>query len=171
MRRLASVALMLTLGACGSHTVPVAQPTTPVTTPSPAPRKGVAVSCGSGPVLITELPSGVRRTGSFKRLRSIRGHLRVRGATWRDGHQTLLVGAVCGVRSVGQFATMVSRSSLRSYHGKPALRWTTRGGMTNFMWLDRPGTAVYIGATPALALDVDRIAAGIVTSATPVEKP
>lgn len=171
MRRLASVALMLTLSSCAGHTVPAARPAAPVTTPSPTLPEGVKVSCGSGPLVVTELPSGVRRSGSFKQLKSIRGRLRVRGATWSHGRQTLYVGAVCGVRSVGQFATMVSRSSLRSYHGKPALRWTTRGGLTNFMWLDRPGTAVYIGATPALAPDVDRVAAGIVTSATQVKKP
>jgi hypothetical protein len=29
------------------------------------------------------------------------------------------------------------------------------------MWLERPGTAVYIGATPGLAGHISRVAAGI----------
>jgi hypothetical protein len=68
---------------------------------------------------------------------------------------------VCGVRTAEQFATLVARSTLTAYKGRPALRWTTKRGLRNFMWLERPGTAVYIGATPGLAPQIKHIAAGV----------
>lgn len=85
----------------------------------------------------------------------------MRGRIWREDDERVYVGVVCGVQTAERFSTLVARSTLTLYQGKPALRWITRTGMRNFMWLERPGTAVYIGATPGLATEIRLIAADI----------
>ncbi|SEN43689.1 hypothetical protein [Nonomuraea pusilla] len=164
MRRLAAVFLTLVLGGCGGGDQQEARE--PVAPPTPAPAtesvtKGVTLSCGRSKVRVPDLPPNLERAGSFARLPALARPLKVRGALWQDGAEQLRVGVVCGVRGAEQFATLVARSRLTAYRGKPALRWNSRGGLRNYMWLERPGTAVYIAATPALASQVRGIAAGI----------
>ncbi|MEU6720914.1 hypothetical protein ABZ897_56475 [Nonomuraea sp. NPDC046802] len=167
MRRLTAVLLMfLTLTACGGKDEvpePPAQEAAHVTPAPvrPAPVKGSSLSCGAAKVVFPAMPEGMAREGSFTRLRSLSRPLRVRGVTWRESDEEVRVGVVCGVRTAEQFATLVSRSSLTVYRGRPALRWNTRGGLRNFMWLERPGTAVYIATTPGLATEIRPIAAGV----------
>jgi len=108
------------------------------------------------------MPRTLTRSGTFGRLGSLTRRLTVRGVTWRDAEgEQLRVGVVCGVRTAEQFATLVARSTLTAFRGRPALRWTTRGDLRNFMWLERPGTAVYVAATPGLSAQLRQTAAGI----------
>ncbi|MFG2075592.1 hypothetical protein [Nonomuraea maritima] len=118
----------------------------------------LTLSCGGGRgVEVPEL-SGLAPVGSFASLPSLDLPLKVKGRIWKDNDERLYVGVVCGVRQPEQFATLVASSTLTAYEGKPALRWVTRTGVRNFMWLDRPGTAVYIGATPGLAAEMEPLA-------------
>ncbi|WP_219465586.1 hypothetical protein [Nonomuraea rhizosphaerae] len=165
MRRRAAVFLVSVLtfavAACGAAERPTAKKT-----PEPRPTQAavteeMSLTCGSDSVSVGHLPAGVEWAGTFGRVKSLREQLEVHGARWRHNDEELLIGVVCGVRSAERFATLVSRSSLRAYHGKPALRWRTRGGLSNFMWMERPGTAVYIGATPGLAKQIEKVAAKI----------
>lgn len=159
MRRLAAVSLVFALTGCGSAATPEANTATPE--PSRARSTIISLTCGSGELGIGHLPAGVERAGSFARVKSLRERLKVKGVRWRKNDEELLVGLVCGVRGAERFASLVSRSSLRAYNGKPALRWRTRGGLSNFMWLERPGTAVYIGATPGLAREIEQVAEAV----------
>ncbi|HUR08172.1 MAG TPA: hypothetical protein VM347_36920 [Nonomuraea sp.] len=163
MRRLAAVFLVFALTACGGPVVPEADREANTATPEPsrAELTNTSLTCDSGELDIGNLPSGVERAGTFARVKSLREQLKVKGVRWRRNDEELLVAVVCGVHGAERFATLVSRSSLGAYHGKPALRWSTRGGLSNFMWLERPGTAVYIGATPGLARDIEKVAAGV----------
>ncbi|MEV0144623.1 MULTISPECIES: hypothetical protein [unclassified Nonomuraea] len=161
--RLASAIIMLAVAGCGSgapvthtaHTTP--GHATVHETPHPS------LTCGDGPLTITYVPSGLDPGPAFERIKSLTRRLDVRGLSWRgSGGEQLLVAVVCGVRSAETFATLVSRSGLGAYQGMPALRWRTRGDMRNFMWLQRPGVAVYVATTPGLADEVGEVAAGIV---------
>jgi hypothetical protein len=163
MRRPAALflvfALTASLTACGGSQAP--KPIAPTPDQNRATPTEAALTCGSGQLNVGHLPAGVSRAGAFERVKSLRERLPVQGMRWRKEDEELLVGVVCGVRSAERFATLVARSSLRTYHGKPALRWRTQSGLSNFMWLDRPGTAIYIGATPGLAREIEKVAAGI----------
>lgn len=169
MRRLAAVLLVCALTGCaGGDDVPTPRATTstavtPTTPPSPEPARarGLSLSCGAIKVTLPAMPLGLSRAGSFTRLASLTRRLDVEGLVWRRDDEHMYVGVVCGVRTAEQFATVVARSRLTAYKGRPALRWTTRGGLRNFMWLEQPGTAVYIGATPGLAGQIRDIAAGV----------
>ena len=163
MRRVAAVFLVFVLTGCGGPAVPEADRQTNTATPEPsrAQLTDTTLTCDSGALDIGNLPAGVERAGTFARVKSLREPLKVMGVRWRRNDEELLVAVVCGVHGAERFATLVSRSSLGAYHGKPALRWRTRGGLSNFMWLERPGTAVYIGATPGLAGDIAKVAAGV----------
>lgn len=153
MRRLATVLLVMSLAACGPS--PAAPP---IGRPSPvAAVTGPAFSCGSVPVEVTAMPLGTTRTGTFRRLPSLTRKVKVRGETWSRGGERLHVGVVCGVRTAEEFAVLVERATLGMHHGKPALSWQN-GELHNFMWLERPGTAVYVAATPGLLTEIDRIA-------------
>ncbi|NRQ30776.1 hypothetical protein HII36_02840 [Nonomuraea sp. NN258] len=158
MRRLAAIVLVLGLSACGA-----AEPA--AVTPSPSQkavaRKGVTLACGTRKVVIPAPAENLERAGSFARLGSLRRRLKVRGVLWRDGDEQLRVGVVCGVRTAEQFATLVAGSRLTAYQGKPALRWNTRGGLRHHLWLDRPGVAVYLAATPGVAAQISKVAAGV----------
>ncbi|MEO3799211.1 hypothetical protein [Nonomuraea sp. B1E8] len=135
--------------------------------PHPEPdtqRRTVALACGSTEVHIPASPAGLARAGSFNRLESLRRRTKVRGLTWLRDDERLYAGVVCGVRTAEQFVTLVPRSTLSAYWGRPALHWTTRNGLRNFMWLERPGTAVYIGATPGLAAEIRPLASEIAQS-------
>ncbi|TDE20890.1 hypothetical protein E1295_46915 [Nonomuraea mesophila] len=139
----------------------------PVHSASPTPEPetqhpAIALSCGSVDVYVPASPAGLARAGSFARLHSLKRRVKVKGLTWQDNDERLYVGVVCGVRTAEQFVTLVARSTLSAYWGKPALHWTTRNGLRNFMWLERPGTAVYIAATPGLAAEIRPLAAEIV---------
>ncbi|MBN6058224.1 hypothetical protein JYK22_40250, partial [Nonomuraea sp. RK-328] len=163
MRRcLTSAIIVLAVAGCGSD-VPVTN--TARTTPGPVTVHETPhpdLTCGDGKLAITYVPSGLSRGPTFKRIKSLTRKLHVRGRTWRGaGDEQLLVGVVCGVRSAETFATLVSRAGLGAYEGMPALRWRTRGDMRNFMWLERPGVAVYVAATPGLAHEVQEVADGI----------
>ncbi|MGW0807498.1 hypothetical protein [Nonomuraea sp. NPDC002799] len=170
MRRLAAGFLLLALTACGTGGEaprPRAEETAPATPPlaEPVPGKSSGrLGCGATKVAFPAMPAGLTREGSFARLGSLTRRLTVKGTTWRENDEQVYVGVVCGVRAAEQFATLVDRSTLTAYKGRPALRWTTRTGMYNFMWLARPGTAVYIAATPGLATEIKPIAAGVTTS-------
>ncbi|WP_113703659.1 hypothetical protein [Nonomuraea lactucae] len=161
MRRLAPAILVLALVACGPDTVSLRPGRLTATPATPATRQGPSLTCGSAPVTVTYLPEGLSRGPRFARIRSLTRPLEVRGLSWRGAGEELRVGVVCGVRSAGRFATLVSRSVLYAHRGRPALRWRTRGGVRNHMWLERPGTAVYVAATPGLAREVRRVAAGV----------
>jgi hypothetical protein len=160
MRRPAVVLLMFALTACGGGT-PEPRATPPPTPPEQTSRKPVTLTCGSSKLKIPAMPRNLTRAATFTHMGSLARPLRVRGVTWRDGGEQLRVGVVCGVRTAEQFATLVARSTLSAYRGKPALRWTTRGDLRNFMWLQRPGTAVYIAATPGLTAQLKRTASAI----------
>ncbi|MBB6350369.1 hypothetical protein ACWGH8_37130 [Nonomuraea muscovyensis] len=168
MRRLAPAILTLALAACGAGPPavdaggPTGGPTgaPPGPSPSPAPI-GPSMSCGSVPVTITYVPEGLSRGPRFGRIKSLTRPLEVHGLSWRGAGEELRVGVVCGVHSAERFATLVTRSSLVAHHGKPALHWRTRGDVRNFMWLERPGTAVYVAATPGLARELAEIADGV----------
>ncbi|NBE94636.1 hypothetical protein FE391_45320 [Nonomuraea sp. KC401] len=177
MRRTAAVLLVCGLvpglAAC-DDLVAQARPTDtpvdagsrPVRSASPPPepdtqRPTIALTCGSVDVHVSASPAGLARAGSFTRLESLKRRLKVKGLAWQDNDERLYVGVVCGVHTAEQFVTLVARSTLSAYWGKPALHWTTRNGLRNFMWLERPGTAVYIGATPGLAAEIRPLAAEI----------
>jgi hypothetical protein len=164
MRRLAAVLLVLALTGCGGGDgVPEPEPTRTVAPPSqePARSKTISLSCGDTEVSLPAMPAKLKRAGAFAQLPSLARRLDVDGLIWRRNDEHLYVGVVCGVRTAEQFATLVARSSLTAYKGRPALRWTTKSGLRNFMWLEQPGTAVYIGATPGLATEIRRIAGGV----------
>ncbi|MGP3962826.1 hypothetical protein ACTWPT_43225 [Nonomuraea sp. 3N208] len=164
MRRLAAVLLVLTLTGCGGGDgMPEPAPTGTAAPPSPEParHKTLSLSCDDTEVRLPTMPAKLKRAGSFAQLPSLARRLDVEGRIWRRNDEHLYVGVVCGVRTAEQFATLVARSTLTAYQGRPALRWTTKSGMRNFMWLERPGTAVYIGATPGLATQIRPIAAGV----------
>ncbi|TMR23190.1 hypothetical protein ETD86_08760 [Nonomuraea turkmeniaca] len=170
MRRLAAVLLVLLVlsltGCGGGDTVPDPEPTgiTAPPSPNPARSKTFSLSCGGAEVRLPAMPAKLKRAGSFGHLASLVRRLDVEGLIWRRNDEHLYVGVVCGVRTAEQFATLVARSTLTVYKGRPALRWTTKKGLRNFMWLERPGTAVYIGATPGLAPQIKQIAGGVSAS-------
>ncbi|TDD47644.1 hypothetical protein E1286_17125 [Nonomuraea terrae] len=160
MRRPAVMLVMCVLAlltACGGgHATPRPEVTWAAHTPDVT-REGVTLSCDGSEVRLPAI-SGLEEAGSFARLDSLRRPLEVEGRIWKENDERVYVGVVCGVRRAEEFATLVARSRLTVYEGKPALRWVTRTGVRNFMWLERPGTAVYIGATPGLATEVRPIA-------------
>ncbi len=158
MRRLAAAILVLGLTACGPTTpkIPVARPSNaPITQPGPA------LACGAVPVRIRAMPEGAAKSGTFRRVRSLTERLKVKGQIWSLGDERLYVGVVCGVRSPERFASLVARAGLVMHQGKPALHWRTRGGVRHFMWLERPGTAVYVAATQAIAGQIAKVAASV----------
>ncbi|MEQ4714929.1 hypothetical protein [Nonomuraea sp. B19D2] len=168
MRRLAAALLIFALAACGGDDMPGSEPEShAMPPPTHVPQEGRSLACGPTDVRLPAMPEGLTRTGSFARLGSLTRRLEVNGLIWRENDEELYVGVVCGVRTAEQFATLVARSTLTVYKGRPALRWTTRTGLRNFMWLERPGTAVYIAATPGLAAHIKRIAAGVTLSPAP----
>jgi hypothetical protein len=167
MRRLTAMLLMFALTSCGGGG---ATPESHVTPPPPKPattRKSIALTCGATKMQLPAMPAGLERAGTFRRLGSLTRRLDVKGVTWRQNDEQVYVGVVCGVRTAEQFATLVARSALTVYKGRPALRWNTRTGLRNFMWLERPGTAVYIGATPGLTGQIRQIAAGVTPTPAP----
>ncbi|MGW3351693.1 hypothetical protein ACWDA3_51065 [Nonomuraea rubra] len=174
MRRLAAVLLLLTLAACGAGTGgggggdEVREPWSATPQPKPAitaDADTIVLSCDDTGVRVPASPAGLTPAGTFARLDSLARPHKVEGRIWSDNDERMYVGVVCGARTAEQFATLVARSTLTAYQGKPALRWTTRTGVRSFMWLERPGTAVYIGATPGLADDIRSIAADITFTA------
>ncbi|GAA3244424.1 hypothetical protein [Nonomuraea helvata] len=168
MRRLAAVLLVFALAGCGSGDTPVSEPEShAMPPPTPVPHEGRTLACGPTDVRLPAMREGLTRRGSFARLESLTRRFEVSGLIWRENDEELYVGVVCGVRTAEQFATLVARSTLTAYKGRPALRWNTRTGLRNFMWLERPGTAVYIGATPGLVGEIRRIAARVALSPAP----
>jgi hypothetical protein len=158
MRRLAAAMLVLSLTACGPTT-----PRTPVARPSNAPisQSGFTLACGAVPVTIGTMPPGSARSGTFRRLGSLTERLKVKGQIWSMGDERLYVGVVCGVRSPERFASLVTKAGLVMHQGKPALHWRTRGGVRHFMWLEHPGTAVYIAATRGITGQIVKVAASV----------
>ncbi|SDM53355.1 hypothetical protein [Nonomuraea jiangxiensis] len=167
MRRLAAMLLMFVLTACGGGEVAPGPHDTPPPPKPAATRKGSSLSCGDTRIRFPAMPEGLVRAGSFTRLGSLTRRLTVRGVVWQESMERVYLGVVCGVRSAEQFATLVAGSRLTVYQGEPALRWTTRSGLRNFMWLERPGTAIYIGTTPGLATLIKTIASGVEPTSTP----
>ena len=161
MRRLAAVLLVCTLTACGGGGEALPSTATPPPKPVVTRKSTAPLSCGGTKVQVPATLPGLDREGSFARLDSLRRPLKVRGRIWGDNDERLYIGVVCGVRTADQFVTLVARSTLTVYEGKPALHWTTRTGVRNFMWLERPGTAVYVAATPGLTTEIRQIADGI----------
>jgi hypothetical protein len=174
MRRLAAAAILtLALAGCGPDRSPslpdglagspgASSTATPDAAPAtPAPPRGPVLDCGAAPLAITYLPEGLREGPGFAKIKALTQPLDVRGLSWRAAGEELRVGVVCGIRSAGRFSTLVSRSYLDTHDGRPALRWRTRGDVRNYMWLERPGTAVYVAATPGLAREVAKVVAGI----------
>ncbi|MFC5825350.1 hypothetical protein [Nonomuraea insulae] len=162
MRRLTAVLLlMLTLAACAAGGAKERPPEPQATPPPPEPaitgRRTSSLSCDGTEVRFPATISGLSRDGSFGRLDSLTRPLKVQGRIWSNGEERMYVGVACGVRTVEQFVTLVARSTLTAYKGRPALRWITRTGVHSFLWLERPGTAVYVGATPGLATEIKPI--------------
>ncbi|MFF4619373.1 hypothetical protein [Nonomuraea jabiensis] len=167
MRRLAAVLLMFALSGCGADDVPAPESIASPPPPEQLPHEGLSLSCGQTRVGLPAMPEGLTRAGSFGRLGSLTRPLEVKGVIWRREDEQMYVGVVCGARSADEFVTLVARSSLTAYKGMPALRWNTRTGVRNFMWLERPGTAVYIAATPGLAAQIRHVAAGVALDRAP----
>ncbi|MEV0622499.1 hypothetical protein AB0I81_54925 [Nonomuraea sp. NPDC050404] len=171
MRQLtAAVLLVCTLTACGGGGGSggggggAPGPRTSTTPhPEPAVTRSITItlSCDDTEVWVPASPAGLTPAGSFARLDSLQRPMEVSGRVWSDNDERLYVGVVCGARTPEQFATLVAKSTLTVYQGKPAVRWTTRTGVRSFMWLERPGTAVYIGATPGLSDEIKPIATDI----------
>lgn len=124
-------------------------------------RSDLTLSCGGGRGVKVPEQSGLEPAGSFAGLPGLNLPVKVEGRIWKHNDERLYVGVVCGVSRPEQFATLVADSTLTAYQGKPALRWITRTGVRNFMWLDRPGAAVYLGATPGLADEMEPLASDI----------
>ncbi|SEH00284.1 hypothetical protein SAMN05444920_11618 [Nonomuraea solani] len=165
MRRLVAALLMFALSACGAG---AGEEPAPKATPPPSKpeftRKAIALSCDDTQVRVPATLPGLDRAGSFNRLDSLAKPLKVKGVIWSHNDERVYAGVVCGARTAEQFATLVARSALTVYRGKPALHWTTRTGLRNFMWLERPGTAVYVAATPGLSAEIKPMAADISAS-------
>ncbi len=161
MRRMGTIVLVLALTACGTAAPPGAT-TAP---PSKIAQRSPALSCGRDRVHLGAMPPGLTRAGAFTRIKALPRKLKVRGTTWRQGDQRLQAAVICGVRTAEQFATLVKRSTLGQQAGRPALSWHTKDGSIGYMWLARPGTAIYLSATPALAPHLPRIATA--TTLTP----
>ncbi|GAA3645581.1 hypothetical protein GCM10022224_005370 [Nonomuraea antimicrobica] len=173
MRWLAAVLLvsaltMPALTGCGAvaDEPPEPRPTLPPPRPAVTGEDTISLACDETEVRIPGSPSGLAPAGTFARLDSLSSPLEVSGRIWSDQDERMYVGVVCGVRTAEQFATLVAKSSLAAYRGKPALHWTTRTGVRSFMWLERPGTAVYIGATPGLTSEIRPIATDITADAS-----
>ncbi|WP_327087740.1 hypothetical protein OIE66_36295 [Nonomuraea sp. NBC_01738] len=150
------VLLVLALSGCGT-----AAPETRVTraTDPPVSVKGPRLTCGDNTLKVAALPEGLSRDGRFARVAAITAKkVKIKGFVYGGAEGELRIGVVCGVKSVGQFATLVPRSRLTMHHGKPALRWRSKNASSNFLWLDSPGTAVYISATPALTSQITVVA-------------
>ncbi|MEV4292666.1 hypothetical protein AB0K40_44770 [Nonomuraea bangladeshensis] len=188
MRRPAAVLLALALSGCalsgcagdggsGGGEAPVprasAEPLSqetlseeplPEETPSAeqAGSQALTLSCdAASEVRLPAVPAPLERAGAFSRLPALTRPLAVHGLIWSRNDERLYVGVVCGPRTAEQFVTLVARARLTAWEGRPALHWTTRTGVRNLMWLDRPGVAVYVGATPGLSDRIQPIAAGI----------
>ncbi|SET67511.1 hypothetical protein [Nonomuraea wenchangensis] len=125
-------------------------------------NRALALSCdAASEVHLPAVPAPLRRAGAFSRLPALTRPLDVHGLIWSQNDERLYVGVVCGPRTAEQFVTLVAQARLTMWEGRPALHWTTRTGVRNFMWLERPGVAVYVGATPGLSDRIHPIATGI----------
>ncbi len=125
-------------------------------------NRALALSCdAASEVHLPTVPAPLRRAGAFSRLPALTRPLDVHGLIWSQNDERLYVGVVCGPRTAEQFVTLVAQARLTMWEGRPALHWTTRTGVRNFMWLERPGVAVYVGATPGLSDRIHPIATGI----------
>ncbi|MFI6602679.1 hypothetical protein ACIBHX_41045 [Nonomuraea sp. NPDC050536] len=145
---------MLALSACGTA-APPGRTTAP---PAKITQMGPALSCGRDRIHLGAMPPGLTRAGAFTHVQALPKKLKIRGTTWRQGDERLQTAVVCGVRTAEQFATLVRRSTLGQQAGRPALTWHGKGGTVGYMWLARPGTAIYLSATPGLAANLPRIA-------------
>ncbi|MEU4516122.1 hypothetical protein AB0G05_42080 [Nonomuraea wenchangensis] len=122
----------------------------------------MTLSCDSASeISLPAVPAPLQRAGAFSRLPALTRPLSVHGLIWGQNDERLYVGVVCGPRTAEQFVTLVARARLTAWEGRPALHWTTRTGVRNLMWLERPGVAVYVGATPGLSDRIHPIATGI----------
>lgn len=138
MRCLRWLIVVLFAAGCGA----AVQEAAPTATPTPA-----TLFCGKDTVTIAKPPSGPSKRFSKLPLLVKPAKVRVRGLAWGQAD----IGVVCGVRSAEHFATLVKTAQLEMHNGRPALRWTHKS-RHYLMWLDRPGTAVFVGA-PAAELD------------------
>lgn len=146
MRRLAWLFVVLLAAGCGTAVQG--------TTPTPAPSAAVQILfCGKSTVTLTRAPAGQAKRFAKLELLVKPDKVRVRGLSWGKTR----VGVVCGVRSAEQFSTLVRTAQLDDLDGKPALRWT-HNALHYLMWLDSPGTAVFIGAAPE---QLERILSGV----------
>ncbi|QYC38453.1 hypothetical protein Nocox_04125 [Nonomuraea coxensis DSM 45129] len=173
MRRLAAVLLTLALSGCalsgcaggggaGGGEVPVPRASDGSPSAEQAGSRALTLSCGAASeVRLPGLARPLERAGTFSRLPALTRPLAVHGLIWSQNDERLYVGVVCGPRTAEQFVTLVAHARLTAWEGRPALRWTTRTGVRNLMWLERPGVAVYVGATPGLDDEILRVAAGI----------
>ncbi|MFI6293421.1 hypothetical protein ACIBEJ_17655 [Nonomuraea sp. NPDC050790] len=156
MRRLAAVALVLALGGCGTA-VPESRV---VPSPSAEPVRATVLGCGEQRITYT-VPAGLKRGDAITRIPGLPGRYEAKGVAFGSADDTLWIGVVCGVNSAQRFVTLVGSARLTTYEGLPALRWNTRGSVRHFMWLERPGLAVYVAATPDLADQIATVAATI----------
>ncbi|MFI9559865.1 hypothetical protein [Nonomuraea endophytica] len=156
MRRLAAVALVLALGGCGTA-VPESRV---VPSPSPEPARATVLGCGEQRITYT-VPAGLKRGDTITSIPGLSSRYEAQSVAFGSGDDTLWIGVVCGVHSAQRFVSLIGDSRLSTHEGRPALRWNTRGSVRHFMWLDRPGLAVYIAATPDLADQIATVASTI----------
>ncbi|WP_157254667.1 hypothetical protein [Nonomuraea typhae] len=158
MRGWAAVALVLTLGGCGAAVPEARAVPSPSATPAVAPE---LAGC-DGRRVTYSVPDGLKQGAALTQVPGLPGRYAVVGQSYGSGDDTLWVGVVCGLRGAQQFATVISRAYLTTHAGRPALRWRTSGNVRHYMWLDRPGLAVYVAATPDLADRMSSVAATVV---------
>jgi hypothetical protein len=149
--------LVLALAGCTVKPDPVI--IRPPVTPVPVPA--VVFECGRAEVRFRPPPAELVAGGGFDRVRSFNRRVEVEGVEFTGAGGEVRIGVVCGVKTAEHFATLVLRARLTSYDGRPALRWRTEPDQRHFMWLARPGTAVYISAAPALADLIAPLAQGV----------
>ncbi|MFC4057691.1 hypothetical protein ACFOWE_05265 [Planomonospora corallina] len=123
-------------------------------------------------VVLPRIPERLTVGGGFTDLESLSEpeKVTVRGHGWSDersveeGGSALSVGVVCGVASERELRALVGHArSTAPVRGRPAVEWVNElyGGGRFVMWLERPGAAIFVGATPDLETEAGRIAEGI----------
>ncbi|GAA0948044.1 hypothetical protein [Nonomuraea longicatena] len=156
--------LVLALAGCTAKPDPVI--IRPPVTPVPVPA--VAFDCGQTEVRFRPPPTDLVAGAGFDRVRSFTRQVEVEGVEFTGAAGEIKIGVVCGVKTAEHFVTLVLRARLTAYDGRPALRWRTEPGQRHFMWLARPGTAVYISAASGLSDLIAPLAQGVsVGRATP----
>ncbi|GAA3121165.1 hypothetical protein GCM10010466_10120 [Planomonospora alba] len=133
-----------------------------------APAAGKAADVLPG-VIVPRIPERLTAGAGFTDLESLSEpeKVTVRGHGWSDersveeGGSALSVGVVCGVATERELRALVGHARRAApVRGRPAVEWVNElyGGGRFVMWLERPGAAIFVGATPDLEAEAGRIA-------------